>query len=179
VLPIKGNMPQERVPVATLALIAIHIAGYFVLDEGSVLYLLASTLFLWLFGPAVEDRLGRVRFLAIFVAGGLAAGLADRALESDPSVALVGGAGAIAAVQAAHAMLFPRATVLTVVLIPFLMGVVAIPAAVLFVLWIALQVVGLGATGFLAQLAGVAVGLVLGRLLGGARREVEPGVPAY
>jgi rhomboid family protein len=179
VLPIKDNRPQERVPVATLALIAIHVAGYVLLDEGGLLYLAASTPFLWIFGPSVESSMGRLRFVAFFAGGALVAGLADRALEADPSVGLVAGAGAIAAVIAGHVLLFPRAKVLTVVLVPFLFGVVAIPSAVLLVLWVALQAVALGGLGFLAHLAGVAFGLALVRVLAHARRDVKPGVPAY
>src|SRR5262249_52891380 len=124
-------MPTERAPVVVIALAVLNVLAYFVVENvdvsiGGVLVLSANTLALWLFGPTVEDSLGRVRFLAFVVAGGAVAAAAQLALDAD-DVAQAAMLGAIAATAGGHLMLFPRGRTLTVVIVPFLSGVVELP----------------------------------------------------
>jgi membrane associated rhomboid family serine protease len=162
----------------TLVLIAAVVASSFLLDLGGILYVLANAFALWLFGPGVEDSLGRLRFLGFVVAGGLAAGLAQAAIDSS-EIAAAAAAGAVAASAAGHLVLFPRRKVLTVSIVPFLMGVVAVPAVVYVALWCALQVVaGPG----VALLAPFAFGLAFARTFVDPARDkrgMPPRIPAY
>jgi hypothetical protein len=72
--------------------------------------------FLFIFGKNVEDAFGRLRYLALYVVGGLAATAAQAIVTvvagtaTDERVALLGASGAIAAVLGAHVMLYPGAT---------------------------------------------------------------------
>ena len=71
--------------------------------------------FLWLFGPSVEDAMGRLRFVLFAALGGGAAAALD------PAAA---GAGVVAAVLGGYALLYPRAHVVALSLVPGFMTVV-------------------------------------------------------
>lgn len=73
--------------------------------HGDLLHLAGNMLFLWVFGRAVEDKLGRIGFLVFYLVGGAFAGLMHARFESAPAV---GASGAISAVTGAFLVLFPR-----------------------------------------------------------------------
>src|SRR5688572_13975984 len=73
--------------------------------HGSPLHLLGNMLFLYVFGNSVEDRLGKVGYLAFFLAGGVLAGVGHAAMETSP---VLGASGAVAAVTGAYLALFPQ-----------------------------------------------------------------------
>jgi len=178
VLPIKDTVTLERLPVVTLALIAAGVAASFFLDEGGILVVAANALALWLFGPGVEDTVGRVRFVASVLAGALLSALAQLALDSS-GVADAAAVGVIATVAGGHLALFPRGRILTASIVPFFFRVVEVPAVVFLALWCLLQAfAGPG----LALVAGFAAGLVLARVLVDSKRDergLEPHIPAY
>jgi membrane associated rhomboid family serine protease len=93
-------------------------------------HLLGNMLFLAIFGRNVEDAFGRLRYLAFYVAGGLAATALQTVMtlgfasEADARVPMVGASGAISAVLGAFLVLYPHARIKTLVLVFF----VRIPA---------------------------------------------------
>ena len=109
--------------------------------HGGWAHLLGNMLFLWIFGNNVEDALGKVRFLAFYVAGGLAAtGLQTfvtltYATEADAAIPNVGASGAISAVLGAYLVLLPRAKVLTVIF--FVLR--EVPAVLFLLVWFGFQ----------------------------------------
>jgi len=84
-------------------------------------HLLGNAVFLFVFGPSVEDRFRRLPFLAFYLAGGAAAGALQ--LLFDPA-RVVGASGSIAAVGGAFLVLFP----LTHVRVLFFIGVIGVYA---------------------------------------------------
>lgn len=108
-------------------------------------HILGNMLFLWIFGNNVEDALGRVRFLVWYLAAGVAAMAAQSAITlavgtvSDASVPNIGASGAIAGVLGAYFVLFPRARVLTLFIVVFIL-IREIPAFWFLAAWIGLQV---------------------------------------
>lgn len=83
--------------------------------HGSFLHLAGNMLFLWAFGPDVEDRIGRWGFLVLYLAGGVVAGGAHLlfAGENYPGWGYVvppalGASGAVAAVTGLYLVLFPK-----------------------------------------------------------------------
>ena len=96
---------------------------YAFLHAGPV-HLLGNLLFLWVFGPNVEDRIGRVGFTAFYLVAAAAAGLGHVAASPAP---VVGASGAISAVTGAYLVLFPRTHVRTLIIF-FVIGVFMIPA---------------------------------------------------
>jgi membrane associated rhomboid family serine protease len=131
-----------------------------------------NMLFLWIFGNNIEDRLGRARFMAFYLLGGVAAIVVQWLADRSSDVPTIGASGAIAAVLGAYLLLFPRAFVVTLVgWIPL-----PIPAMLFLVIWIALQALGAlsgfhqlsgggGGVAYFAHLGGFAFGLATVRQL--------------
>ncbi len=79
--------------------------------HGGFMHILSNLWTLWVFGPALEDRLGPRRFLALYVVSGLVAGLVHVLFNFSSPVPTIGASGAIAGVIAAYARRFPYAWV--------------------------------------------------------------------
>jgi membrane associated rhomboid family serine protease len=106
--------------------------------HGGILHLAGNMLFLWIFGNNIEDSMGKPRFVAFYLLGGVAAALAQVLISPDSTIPLVGASGAIAAVLGGYALLYPHARVLTL-FFAFFIFILEIPAMVLLGLWILLQ----------------------------------------
>jgi membrane associated rhomboid family serine protease/Zn-finger nucleic acid-binding protein len=76
--------------------------------HGGWLHLFGNLYFLHLFGDNVEDRLGHVRFLVIYMVAGLAGALLHALVHAGSDTPAIGASGAIAGVMAAYLVLFPR-----------------------------------------------------------------------
>lgn len=99
-------------------------------------HLLGNLLFLWVFGPSVEERLGRARFLPAVLGIGCLAFLAEALASGSSAQPVIGGSGMVAAVLGAYLALFPRARLRVVA------GARAgggIPAWVPIAIWIAYE----------------------------------------
>ncbi len=148
------------------------------------LHIGSNLLYLWIFGNNVEDRLGRLRFLLFFLAGGIVAALTQVAVDPGSEIALVGASGAIAAVLGAYFVLFPGARVLSLVFLVFFFQLIEVPAIVILGLWFALQVIdGLASFGIHEAAGGVAIfahigGFVAGALIGLVARRFRPHLAA-
>jgi len=73
------------------------------------MHVAGNMLFLWVFGGALNDKLGHAAYLAFYLAGGVLASLAFIALGS--SGKLLGASGAISAVTGAYLVLLPQVRV--------------------------------------------------------------------
>ncbi|KJK59707.1 rhomboid family intramembrane serine protease [Saccharothrix sp. ST-888] len=105
------------------------------------LHLLGNMLFLFVFGPGVEERFGRIRFLLGYLTVGALAtyGYACAQVHSTEAVrALVGASGAIAGVLGAYLRLYPTARVTALVPLLFFLPL-RFPAWLVLGLWFALQ----------------------------------------
>jgi membrane associated rhomboid family serine protease len=141
--------------------------------HGSWLHLLGNMWFLWIFGNNVEDAMGGPRFVAFYLLCGLAAALAQVALDPASEVPMVGASGAISGVMGAYLVLYPRVRVFAMVPIGFMLTSIALPAWTMLVYWLVIQLVsGLtvlrGATGggvaFWAHVGGFVAGAALVKL---------------
>jgi len=83
--------------------------------HGGLWHLLGNMYFLWIFGDNVEDRLGKARFLLLYLASGLGAGLLQCLIQSNSTMPVVGASGAISGVMAAYALLFPNARLVSLI----------------------------------------------------------------
>ncbi len=125
--------------------------------HGGWLHLLGNMLYLWIFGNNVEDRLGRLRFLVFYLGGGVAAGLAQVAIDPGSEIPLVGASGAIAATLGAYLVLFPRARITTLVFLGFFYQLIDVPAIIVLGFWFVLQLLdGLASLGTTSTGGGVA-----------------------
>jgi membrane associated rhomboid family serine protease len=162
VLPLRDNVPTRTFPLVTVTLIAANVVVFLgscvavarfrelpwyegaftsMFMHGGWAHLLGNMLFLWIFGNNVEDALGKARYVAFYVLGGLTATAVQTAVTvhyagaSGESVPNIGASGAIAAVLGAYFVLLPTARVLTVIIF-FLREV---PAFVFLGLWFLFQ----------------------------------------
>jgi membrane associated rhomboid family serine protease len=107
--------------------------------HGGILHIAFNMLFLWVFGNNIEDMMGRLKYLAFYLAGGLVALYSQALIDPGSTVPTIGASGAIAAVLGAYALLHPRAKVLTLIFIIFFVTLVEIPAMVMLGIWFVLQ----------------------------------------
>lgn len=116
-----------------------------------------NMLYLWIFGNNVEDRFGPWRFLAFYLACGVAATLAQTVATGPIDVANLGASGAVAGVLGAYLILYPRARVLTAVFIVIVVELTLVPAWVVIMVWFVIQLgAGIASIGPAAALGGVA-----------------------
>jgi membrane associated rhomboid family serine protease len=125
--------------------------------HGGWLHVLGNLLYLWIFGNNIEDRLGRLAFLGFYLAGGIAAALAQVAVDPTSDVPMIGASGAIAAVLGAYLVLFPRARITSLVFLGFFYQLIDVPAIIVLAFWFVLQLIdGLASLGMTGSGAGIA-----------------------
>jgi membrane associated rhomboid family serine protease len=73
------------------------------------------------------------------VLGGIVAAYTQALLTAGSTVPAIGASGAIAGVLGGYLLLFPRARVLTLLLVIFFVTIIEIPAAILLAIWFVLQ----------------------------------------
>lgn len=141
-------------------------------------HLLGNMLFLWIFGANVENALGHARYLIFYALCGIAALLAQALSDPHSAYPIIGASGAISGVLGAYLMLFPRAKILTLVLLPFFFTTVRVPAMLLLLIWFAAQLLsdvavpgGGSSVAFRAHIGGFLAGLALVPLM--KRSEVR------
>jgi membrane associated rhomboid family serine protease len=128
--------------------------------HGSWSHIVGNMIFLWAFGPEIEDAMGRGRYLVFYLLGGLVAMLAQIAADPHSTVPNLGASGAIAAVMGAFLITYPRDQIRSVLFIFVFARITFIPAALLIGFWFLTQLVHAGAvaqvqTGGVAYLAHV------------------------
>ena len=149
--------------------------------HGSWSHIIGNMIFLWAFGPEIEDAMGRGRYLFFYLAGGLVAMLAQILADPHSTVPNLGASGAIAAVMGGFIVTYPRDRIKAVLFIFIFVRITFIPAALLIGFWFLTQLVHAGAvaqvqTGgvaYLAHVGGFLFGAVNARLFEGSSRIVD------
>src|SRR5690242_9784972 len=135
--------------------------------HGGWSHILGNMIFLWAFGPEMEDTMGRGRYLVFYLLGGLAATLAQVAFNPHSTIPNLGASGAIAAVMGAFLVTYPRDQIRTLLFIFVFARIRFIPAALLIGLWFLIQVFHAGAVAHV-QTGGVAYLAHIGGFIFGA-----------
>jgi membrane associated rhomboid family serine protease len=105
--------------------------------HGGFLHLAGNMLFLWIYGDNVERRLGPMRFLAWYLATGVAATAVHALLSMGSPLPVVGASGAISGVLGFYFIWFPRNHVrLLWMLPPFFWQVFEVPARMVLGLYL-------------------------------------------
>src|SRR5438046_9186221 len=112
--------------------------------HASLSHIIGNMVFLWAFGPEIEDLMDRPRYLVFYLLGGLAATAAQVALGATSTVPNLGASGAIAAVMGAFIVTYPRDRIRSLLVIFVFIRMTSIPAALLIGLWFLPQFVSLG-----------------------------------
>lgn len=156
------ELPQRPGPGPAPAIYLTLLTAMFM--HGGLMHLGGNLLYLWIFGDNVEHRFGALPFLGFYLASGLAASIAQIALDPDSLIPTLGASGAISGVLGAYLVLFPRNRVNAV----FIFRVVTIPAFVVLGVWIGFQLFnGYGSIAATEQTGGVAYGAHIGGFVAG------------
>jgi len=138
------------------------------------IHVIGNMLFLWVFGDNVEDILGHGKYLLFYLLCGLAAAVAQMAIDPFSRVPMVGASGAIAGVMGAYLVKFPRSRVVMLFWF-FFFFTFDLPAWFMLIYWFALQFFGgvgsiaevsQGGTAFFAHVGGFVAGVVLINVMG-------------
>lgn len=172
--------PTIGVPVYLTLLTSIFL-------HGGWLHLGGNMLYLWVFGDNVENALGPVKYLLFYLVCGIGATAAQIAIDPGSTIPTVGASGAIAGVMGAYLIMFPGATVRTIVFIVVFFTIVYLPAILVIGLWFVMQLIngfaslgasaqtGDGGVAFFAHIGGLIVGALLALVL--RRRDYGRAAP--
>ena len=142
----------------------------FMFLHGGFMHLLGNMWTLYIFGDNVEDHLGSLRYLAFYLACGVASGLSHMLLNSGSDIPTIGASGAIAGVMGAYFLLHPGARILTLIPILFIPWFVEIPAFFFLGIWFFLQFLnaagsgGAGGVAWWAHVGGFIFGMIFLKL---------------
>lgn len=138
-------------------------------------HLLGNMLYLYLFGDNVEDRLGRIVYMALYFGSGFAATAAQVAIDPTSTIVQVGASGAIAGVLGSYLILFPGVRVKGIMPLRFVSFLVEWPAWLVLGLWFLVQFfngaasLGVetsdGGVAFFAHIGGFVFGLILTQMV--------------
>ncbi len=119
-----------------------NVSGLFtyVLVHADWWHVIGNMWFLFLCGLALEDRWGRPAFAAYYVIGGVVAALTHRLFTHDPSAALIGASGAVAAAMGAFLVLFAKTKIRFVGFFAFRVFSFEAAAYVMLPMWAAVEV---------------------------------------
>jgi len=153
--------------------------------HGGWFHILGNMVYLWAFGPEIEDVMGKIRYLAFYLLGGLAASLAQVVMNPSSDIPNLGASGAIAAVMGAFLITYPRDRIRTVVFLGWFVTITLIPAIVLVGFWFIIQLfseVGAllrrqgGGIAYMAHVGGLVFGALTARLFEPRRRRTNRGL---
>ncbi len=146
------------------------------------MHIIGNMVFLWAFGPEIEDAMGPVRYLAFYLLSGLAASVAQIAVVPGSTIPNLGASGAIAGVMGAFLITYPRDQIRTLVFFGWFARITFIPAALLIGFWFLIQLfsevgavanVQTGGVAYMAHVGGFIFGAVTSRIFESSQRIPE------
>ena len=108
--------------------------------HGGFMHLAGNMLYLWIFGNNIEDCMGHVKFVVFYLLCGIAAAYAQVLFNPDSTIPMVGASGAISGVLGAYLMVYPKAHVLVLIPLGFIMQTIRLPAVAVLSIWFAIQI---------------------------------------
>ena len=153
--------------------------------HGGLLHIVGNMIYLWAFGPEIEDAMGKIRYLLFYFLGGLVASFAQVVINPLSSVPSLGASGAIAAVMGAFLITFPHDRIRTLVFLGWFVTISFVPAILLVGFWFIIQLfseIGSlaqrqagGGVAYMAHIGGFVFGIASARLFESRKRLLEMG----
>jgi len=145
-------------------------------------HILGNMVFLWAFGPEIEDAMNPRRYAVFYLLGGLLSMLGQVVADTHSTIPNLGASGAIAAVMGAFLITYPRDQIRTLLVIGWYVRVTFIPAIFLIGFWILTQLVSVGAVtetesggvAYMAHIVGFIFGAATARLFEERRSNDGP-----
>jgi membrane associated rhomboid family serine protease len=151
--------------------------------HGGFVHLIGNMIYLWVFGGAVEDALGHVRYLAFFLVCGVIGSLTHTMFFPQSTVPSIGASGSIAGILGAFLVLRPRARIVTLLPLVVYWAMIEIRAVIFLPLWFAMQFfngfLSIAAAHRTQEVNGIAWwahvgGFVFGAIIGAIARRRSP-----
>jgi membrane associated rhomboid family serine protease len=158
---VEEQIVEQALPPAAIPAWLTLISCIFL--HGGWMHFLGNVWFLSVFGDNVEDRIGHLGFASLYLATGVAAGLAHYATDSESVVPTIGASGAIAGVMGAYAWFYPNARVEAILPLFVIIQVVVLPASLFLGIWFAIQAL----SGITASASGRVAGVAWWAHIGG------------
>jgi membrane associated rhomboid family serine protease len=149
--------------------------------HGSWSHILGNMIFLWAFGPEMEDAMNPLKYLVFYLAGGFVAMLAQIAMSPSSTVPNLGASGAIAAVMGGFLVTYPRDEIKSILIIFIFVRITMIPAALLIGFWFLIQLFNVGSVAavqsggvaYMAHIGGTIFGALTARLFESSRQPAD------
>ncbi len=139
--------------------------------HGGLMHLAFNMWTLYIFGPAVEDRMGPLPYLLFYLACGVGASLAHALMNADSVLPAIGASGAIAGISGAYVRLFPHSRIVIMVPVLFLPFFFELHALAFAAIWLGMQMISgisalfmppdVGGVAWWAHIGGFAVGWLM------------------
>ena len=130
-------------------------------------HLIGNLVFLWLFARRVEQRLGWVFSLGMYLLAGIVANFWAAYQAPTSAAPIIGSSGVTSALLGAFLVLFPGSRIGVIVPLGLYLQLIRVPALLLIGSWIALQLMytfyvpGIGAVAWWTHVAGFITGLLV------------------
>lgn len=151
--------------------VAITLAASLFLHGGFV-HLIGNMIYLWVFGDAVEDAFGHLRYFFFYIACGMVGSLVHTLAFPQSTVPSIGASGSIAGILGAFLVLQPGARIVTLFPLVVYWAMAEIRAALFLPVWFLMQFfngfLSLAAARGTEEVAGVAWWAHVGGFLFGA-----------
>ena len=181
IIPARYTIPQITFQHTPTGLALPLFASMFL--HGGWLHLLGNMLFLFVFGRSIEDRYGHLKFLLLYILGGLAGTLVHIVLNAGSRVPTIGASGAIAGILGSYFISYPSARITTLVPVLFLFWTIEVPAVILLGYWFliqfftgfqmqAIETATQGGVAWWAHVGGFVAGFILALIMRPKRRRV-------
>jgi membrane associated rhomboid family serine protease len=118
--------------------VAITLATSLFLHGGFV-HLAGNMIYLWVFGGAIEDAMGHVRYFLFYIACGAAGSLTHTMLFPTSTIPSIGASGSIAGLLGAFLVLRPHARIITLFPLVVYWAMAEIPAIIFLPVWFGMQ----------------------------------------
>ena len=107
--------------------------------HGGFLHLGFNMLFLYIFGPQIEEECGHFPYLAFYLICGAIGGMTQTLVDPGSHVPQIGASGAIAGVLGAYIVSYPTNSIATLVPLGFIPIFLRVPAVLVIGVWAAVQ----------------------------------------
>lgn len=171
-----GQTPWLPVVAAALTSLFLH---------GGWIHVIGNLIYLRVFGDNLEERLGHIGYLLIYVVFGIIGFAAQTLADPSSQVPVVGASGAIAGVIGAYIVIFPSSRVVTLFPVFVFLTFIEVPAVVFVGVWAAQQLLNgylalsdgaVAEVAWFAHLGGFAAGVAVGviyQMTAGRRRRAR------
>jgi len=154
--------------------------------HGSFFHIISNMWFLWIFGDNVEEKVGRIKYLFLYLTAGIVGAFLQYILSPESSISMLGASGAVSGILGAYFVLFRHHSIKSIVFLFFVITTINIPAGIYIFYWFILQlfqgvlsIPGLstetGGVAFWAHVGGFGAGYILAKLFNRPKKDYIEG----